>query len=382
MQHLDRALVLGASERGAPAVEGVARRRGVAGAGAVGPAARSAPASARPRGPAPSSVVARPSFTTFQALSGAHAHALGGEARRRRRPRSRPPCSNRRRRRTGCRSPRRAGPRSSRTAVGIADQQARRRAGGSVVDHQARRPPLEPARDDRIGRQRALGADRDAFGEAAVAGAAELDVVHARPGDGDLGVVDVVAELALAVEVDVDVLGRRPERERARGTGSAGDGVAAGPAPGARARVPRVPAASACAAAAGGGSTAAGAGPGSGRRRDGGAAAAGARRDAARLTGRGPAARAPLARSAGGASHARTSRPRQQRGARQRGRRAASGGRGPPAGAARRPPRRCSGSNASTRFQISSAFADAAPARWRVAAAVSAAASRLGSAAS
>jgi hypothetical protein len=40
------------------------------------------------------------------------------------------------------------------------------------------------------------------------------------------------------------------------------------------------------------------------------------------------------------------------------------------------------GSNASTRFQISSAFAERFAARWRVAAAVSAAASRFGSPAS
>ena len=46
VQDLDRALVLGASERGAPAIEGVARRAGVAGAGPVGPTAMSAPASA------------------------------------------------------------------------------------------------------------------------------------------------------------------------------------------------------------------------------------------------------------------------------------------------------------------------------------------------
>ena len=65
-------------------------------------------------------------------------------------------------------------------------------------------------------RERALGPDLDPLDETAAAGAAELDHVHAGPGDGDRLVVDVVAELALAVQVDVDVLGRRAEREGAR----------------------------------------------------------------------------------------------------------------------------------------------------------------------
>ena len=163
-------------------------------------------------------VVARPELHhVFQTLPGADAHVLAGEARRRRRRRSRPPCWNRRRRRTGCRSPRPGARRWSRRRGSGSRTSTRVDApAGSVVTTRCAGLPLEPARDDRIGGQRLFGPDRDALGEAAVRRGCGIRCSARLPRDGDLGVVDVVAELALAIQVDVDVLGRRPERERAR----------------------------------------------------------------------------------------------------------------------------------------------------------------------
>ena len=268
--------------------------------------------------------------------------------------------------------------------LAIAHQHARRRARGIGRDDEVRRPPLQPARDDRIGRQRLLGADVDAFREAAVARAAEFDHVDARPRDGDLGVVDVVSELALAVQIDVDVLGRRSERERPRrdrlgrrrGASAAGarrDARQSGSVRAARRGAPGRARRARSAARSGGCWAAGGAG---GADSDVGAAVASATADDGGGSGRClVAARATSRRTR---RRPRAARPRRRSrvsllaaAARPSSRRSAPATTG------------FSGSKASTRFQQLQRLGRAAsPPGAAAAASVSAAASRLGSAAS
>ena len=326
-------------------------------------------------------VSARPQLhDVFEALAGAHA---ARSRSRRRRPSSTAIStslleSSSAKKGMSISSPGRAGGRRG-PAAELAHHDTRaRRPAGSVVNQQARRPPLEPARDDRVGGQRPLGPDLDPLDEAAVARALELDDVHAAQGIGDLGVVDVVAELPLAVEVDVDVLGRRPERE--------GACVATGAAAGARSAARRV--------ASPGGRR-----PGrrGGRRRGvsrfqfspppGGGTPVRRRLGAGwrwrddrrrrrlwrrRRRPRGIRSLDPGGRWRGCLSRAGADRPNQRPATRRRSRRRrprpgppCAGAPGPPAGAAPWRPRRCSGSKASTRFQSSSALALACAGRCR-----------------
>ncbi len=126
-------------------------------------------------------------------------------------------------------------------AARIGHQHARRAEGRLGGHEQVSRPPLEPPRDDGVGRQRVVGADLDPLDEAAAAGALQLEHVVGGPGDGDGGVVGRVGELARAVEVDVDVLRGRAEREGAGHLRDLGARTLPGDGPGLAAGVRRMP---------------------------------------------------------------------------------------------------------------------------------------------
>ena len=155
-------------------------------------------------------------------------HDVRSGARRRGRGSSRWRTSRRRRRRPrspcwivvgkeGDRRPlrRRAPAVAAHRAVGVARPAlAPWRRRGSRGHHEVRRLPLQPARDDVVGRQRVVGPISTRSMKQQPAGLRNSITWIAGPGHGDRRVVRVVGELPFAVEIDVDVLGRRSERER------------------------------------------------------------------------------------------------------------------------------------------------------------------------